>query len=327
LNARATLSLGLLTAGLFALSLLTARGLSSFDPGWWAALAERPDVAATIFLEIRLPRALLALLAGAGLGMTGAALQGLLRNPLADPGLIGTSGGAAMGAVAVFYSGIAGLSVYVLPLGGMAGAGLALLLLILIAGWRASTLTLILAGIAVSALMGALMSLALNLSPNPNAAFEIIAWTLGSLTDRSFDHVAVAGPPILLGMGMLWWLRPALDALTLGEETAASLGTDVARARRLAIMGTTLTVGAATAVTGIIGFIGLVAPHLVRRFAQGPGGTLIPAALAGAALLLAADILVRIITIGPELKLGVLTALAGAPFLLFLVARTAKDGA
>jgi iron complex transport system permease protein len=325
---RRTLALlGAATALLFALSLLTARGVASFDPAWWAALLSRPDVAATIFLEIRLPRAILGLLAGAALGASGAALQGLLRNPLADPGLVGTSGGAAMGAVAVFYSGIAGLSVYVLPFGGMAGAAMAMGLLLLIAGWRASTLTLILAGVAVSALTGAAMSLALNLSPNPNAAFEIISWTLGSLTDRSFDHVLVAAPPILLGLALLMGTRKALDALTLGEDTARTLGVDLLATRWMVIGGTALAVGAATSVTGVIGFVGLVAPHLVRRLAGSPGAAILPAALAGAVLVLAADILVRVIIVGPELKLGVLTALAGAPFFLWLIARTRREGA
>jgi len=325
---RRTLALlGAATALLFALSLLTARGVASFDPAWWAALLSRPDVAATIFLEIRLPRAILGLLAGAALGASGAALQGLLRNPLADPGLVGTSGGAAMGAVAVFYSGIAGLSVYVLPFGGMAGAAMAMGLLLLIAGWRASTLTLILAGVAVSALTGAAMSLALNLSPNPNAAFEIISWTLGSLTDRSFDHVLVAAPPILLGLALLMGTRKALDALTLGEDTARTLGVDLLATRWMVIGGTALAVGAATSVTGVIGFVGLVAPHLVRRLAGSPGAAILPAALAGAVLVLAADILVRVIIVGPELKLGVLPALAGAPFFLWLIARTRREGA
>jgi iron complex transport system permease protein len=317
----------LLTAVLFALSLLQGRGLSAFDPAWWRTLATTPGLAGAVFLEIRLPRAVLGLVVGGGLGLAGAVLQGMLRNPLADPGLFGTSGGAALGAVVVLYFGLAGSSLLMLPVGGLAGAAAALLLLFALAGWNASTLTLLLAGIAISALAGALTSLALNLAPNPFASYEIVAWMLGSLTDRSLAHVWVAAPPILAGGALLLSLRRPLDALTLGEDTAATLGVDVRRTRALAVIGTTLVVGAAVAVSGIIGFVGLVAPHLVRRrFGAAPGDTLLPAALAGACILLAADVAVRALTLGPELKLGVLTALLGAPIFMRLIRQSRREG-
>jgi iron complex transport system permease protein len=310
-------------AVLFLLSLMTARGFTAFDPAWWAMLATEPGLAQTVFLEIRLPRAALGLAVGFALGVAGAVMQGLLRNPLADPGIVGTSGGAALGAVVVFYFGFAGSTPLALPLGGLAGAALALGLLFAMAGWAAPTLTLILAGIAVAALSGALTSLALNLAPSPFAAFEIVSWSLGSLTDRSLDHVWLAVPLMAAGCALLLLLRRPLDALTLGEDTAATLGVAVGRVRFLAVAGVAVAVGAAVSVTGVIGFIGLVAPHLVRPFCgQSPGATLLPAGLAGAALLLSADVLVRLIPVGPELKLGVVTALVGAPFFLRLVSRT-----
>ena len=312
---------------LFTISLLIGRGISGLQVSWWYQLIANPTLLETIFVEIRLPRAALGLLTGAGLGMAGATLQGLLRNPLADPGVIGTSSGAALGAVIVFYFGFAGLSSLALPLGGILGAAGAMVLLFAVAGWNAATLTLILAGVAIAALSGAFTSLALNLAPSPFAAFEIVSWTLGSLTDRSLEHLSLAGPMIVAGMVLLYALRESLDALSLGEDTALSLGIDVRRTRVLAVLGTTLAVGAAVSVTGIIGFVGLVAPHLVRRACgHRPGAVLVPAALAGAALLLAADICVRLITVGPELKLGVVTALVGAPFFLHLIARTRREG-
>lgn len=323
--ARLTAMLAVTVMSLFALSMFIGRGLDAFHPAWWRMLLQEPALARTIFLDIRLPRAVLALLVGAALGLAGAVLQGLLRNPLADPGLIGTSSGAALGAVIVFYFGFGG--VLALPFGGLVGALIALLLVIAIAGWSASTLTIILAGIAVSGLGGALTALALNFAPSPFAAFEFLTWSLGSVTDRSWSHVWISSPFMLAGMVALLSLRRALDALTLGDETALSLGIDVSRARLFAIVGTALAVGAAASVAGVIGFVGLVAPHLVRAvYRHQPGRILVPSMLAGAALLLAADIVVRLVTIGPELKLGVVTALVGAPFFLALIARSRREG-
>lgn len=320
---RGTLAaLAALTALLFAASLLTGPADISPADSLHALLTGRGAATALVMREIRLPRALLALLIGAGLGLSGAALQGYLRNPLAEPALLGVSGAAALGAVIALYTGFASALPLALPLAGLAGAFAAALLVQALAGRGGSTVTLILAGVAVSSLAGALTSLVLNLSPNPFAASEIVFWLLGSLADRSMPHVWLAGPFIVAGISLLLTLGRALDALTLGEDTAASMGVTLARVRLLAVGGTALAVGAGVAVAGAIGFIGLIVPHLLRPLAGGLPSRLLPAsALGGAALLLAADLAVRLIAPDRDLKLGVLTALVGAPFFLALVWR------
>ena len=284
--------------------------------------------AALILADIRLPRALLGLLVGTSLGLVGAGMQGLLRNPLAEPGIMGVSGLAAFGAVLAFYSGLSTAFPLALPLGGIAGAGVAVLLLYALAGRDGSILALLLAGTALTSLAGGLIALALNLSPNPYASFEILFWLMGSLADRSLVHVWLALPPMVLGWLLLLTAGPALDALTLGEETAESLGFDLGRVRLRLIAGAALAVGSAVAVSGAIGFVGLVVPHLLRPFVgHQPSRLLLPSALGGAALVLAADVAVRLIRSGPELQLGVLTALIGAPFFLVLVLRLRREGA
>ena len=281
--------------------------------------------ATLILVEIRLPRTLLGLLVGATLGLAGAAMQGYLRNPLAEPGLIGISSSAALGAVIMFYFGVASAFALALPLGGMAGAAVAAVMLRLLAGRTTNSLTLILAGIAITSFAGALTSLALNLAPSPFAALEIVFWLLGSLEDRSFDHLWLAGPFIVIGWVMLAASSRGLDALTLGEEAAASLGVNLVRTQQLVVYGTALSVGAATAVTGVIGFVGLVVPHLLRPLVgHRPGALLGASALGGAALTLSADLVVRLTGTGATLKLGVLTAIVGAPFFLWLVLRTRR---
>ncbi len=287
-----------------------------------AALAgSGPEPTRVIVMELRLPRALLGTMVGATLGLSGAALQGFLRNPLAEPGLIGVSSTAALGAVLTLYTGIAGAFTLALPLGGVAGAVIGVVLLQIIAGrGGGGALTLILAGIAITAMGGALTALILNLAPSPFAALEIVFWLMGSLADRSFAHVWLALPFMAVGWVMLITLGRPLDALTLGEDTAQSLGFDVGRARTQLVLGTALAVGAATAIAGTIGFLGLVVPHLLRPLvAHRPGALLVPSALGGAVLLLAADIAVRLPFPGNELKLGVLTALVGGPFFLWLI--------
>ncbi len=281
-----------------------------------------------VMREIRLPRALLGAMVGASLGLSGAALQGYLRNPLAEPGLVGVSGGAALGAVISLQTGFALAFPLALPAAALAGALCAVLLILLLAGARGGALTLILAGVAISALAAALVSLVLNLSPNPFAASEIVFWMMGSLADRSFAHVAVAAPFMALGVALLLPLRRGLDALTLGEDAAASLGVRLARLRTMLVLGVASLVGAATAVAGAVGFVGLVAPHLVRPLVGSRPGALLPAAaLAGAALTLAADVAVRIVAPERDLKLGVMMALVGAPFFLHLVWRQRGAGA
>ncbi|WP_439573049.1 FecCD family ABC transporter permease [Phreatobacter sp.] len=287
------------------------------------ALAGRLDgPLAIIVTEIRLPRALLAVLIGAILGLSGAAMQGLLRNPLAAPSLFGAPQAAAFGAVACISLGVGDALSWMLPVAAIAGAFASVFLLIAVAGRNAGLLILILAGLAISALAGAGTALALNLAPNPFAALEIAFWLLGSLEDRSFRHLTLAAPFMLLAAGLLLWQAPAFRALTLGEEVAQSLGVAVGRLRLVVIIGVALGVGASVAVAGTIGFIGLVAPHLMRPLVgHDPSRLLVPAALAGAALLSAADIAVRVIPSTTDIKVGVLTALIGVPFFLFLILR------
>ncbi len=281
-----------------------------------------PDLA--ILTEIRLPRTLLALLIGGGLGLSGAVLQGALRNRLADPGLLGITGTAGLGSAVMFYWGLAAGFAPALPLGGLAGAGVGAALLLGFAGRAPSGPSLILAGVAVSAIASALLALTLSLAPNPFALAEITFWLLGGLQDRTLFHVALAAPPILLGVAILLRLGPGLDALTLGEDTAASLGQPPARTLRWASLATALIAGPATAVAGGIGFVGLAVPHLLRPFlGERPGALLAASFLGGAALLLLADIVTRLapLVLPQAPPLGVLTALIGAPYLIVVARR------
>ena len=280
------------------------------------------DAQQIIVREIRLPRAILALAIGAILGLSGAALQGLLRNPLASPSLFGAPQSAAFGAVLMIALGWADVRSWALPVAGIVMAFLSVFVLLGIAGRNAGLLLLILAGLAISSLAGAATALVMNLSPNPFAALEIAFWLLGSLEDRSFRHVMLSMPFMLAGAAILMSQRNAFRALSLGEETAQSLGVDVGRLRLSVIAGVALGVGGAVAVTGTIGFIGLVAPHLMRPLVgHDPARLLVPSALAGAALLLAADIAVRIIPSTTNIKVGVLTSIIGVPFFLYLIVR------
>jgi iron complex transport system permease protein len=308
-------------AALFVASLFTGRVW--LPPGELLGGADRSgtDLARLILFELRVPRALLGLTVGCSLGLAGAVLQGLTRNPLAEPGLLGISSGAALGAVIAIYSGLALQAPLATPLLGLVGA-FATSLLTLALGRGGGMLVLILAGSAVSGLMLAGTALALNLAPNPYAAYEISQWLLGSLADKSWDHLALAAPFMVVGCALLLGTGRALDALSLGEQQAQSLGVDLPRLRLRIIAGTALAVGAATSISGAIGFIGLVAPHLVRG-ASGyePRRVLVPATLCGGAVLLAADLLTRLLPLDQELKLGVVTGLVGAPFFIALVLR------
>ena len=280
-------------------------------------------MARLIVTELRLPRLLLALLVGGALGISGAVLQGLSRNALADPALLGVSAGAAFGAVMAIYYGLASAFPAAAPLLGLCGAAFAMLATF--AFGRGSTLALILAGAAVSALMAAFTGLALNLAPSPYAAYEMTIWLMGSLADKGWSQLQIASPFILAGMALLAMTARSLDALSLGEAQAESLGINLQRLNLLALMGTALAVGAATAVTGVIGFVGLIAPHLVRpMMGHQPGRLLWPSALAGGALVLAADIATRLIHKGPSIEVGVFTALVGAPFFFWLVVRVRR---
>ncbi|WP_415183283.1 FecCD family ABC transporter permease [Phaeovulum sp.] len=291
------------------------------------ALISGEGAAGLVMRELRLPRAVLGLMIGAALGLSGAAMQGFLRNPLAEPGLIGTSASAALGAVIAIQTGAYAAFALALPLAALAGAGVAVALILVLAGPGGRALTLILAGIAVSALAGALTALVLNLAPSPYAAAEIVFWMMGSLSDRSLTHVALAAPFLALGAVIVLRLGRGLDALTLGEDAAASLGISLRRLRLGVIIGSAFLVGAATAVAGAVGFVGLVVPHLLRRAVGSRPSRLLPAsALGGAAMLLCADIATRLIAPERDLKLGVLTALVGAPFFLHLIRRLGRNG-
>ena len=288
------------------------------------ALVDAESLAALVYWEIRLPRVLLGLLVGASLGLAGAGMQGLLRNPLAEPGILGVSNGAALGAVLVLYflGGVSAVS-YGLPLAAMTGALLSLVLVYLLAGINGSILTLILAGVAVNALFGALIALALNFAPSLYALQEIVFWLMGSLANRTFEHLELAAPFALIGGTLVLSRARFLDALTLGEDTARSMGYALGRDRALLLLGIALAVGACVAVSGSIGFVGLMVPHLLRPWVgYRPGRLLWASALGGALLVLLADILVRQLDATRELKLGVVTALLGGPFFLCLIIKT-----
>ena len=288
--------------------------------GLWQWAQGQTGLAAIVIGEVRLPRTLLALLAGACLGLAGAALQGLLRNPLADPSLTGASQGAALGAAAVFYFGLLpALGVYASAVGGLVGALAALALVLWLAG-AGNPGRVILAGLAVSTVAGAALAAVLTLAPNPYALQELVFWLMGSVADRGLDQLAVLLPALLLGGALVYRQRGLLHALSLGETVASSLGFAVGRGSRLLVLGCGLLVGGSVAVAGGIGFVGLMVPHLLRRLVgHRADRLLLPSALAGASLVLLADMLVRLMPPGRQLQLGVLTALVGAPLFVRLV--------
>lgn len=285
-----------------------------------AALLRQGDAAAQVIVwEIRLPRALAAFLVGAALGGSGASLQGLLRNPLADPGILGVSATASLAATAVLYFGLSGAFIWALPLAAVGGAIAAMLFLALAAARTENVVALILVGAGLSSFSVALMALLMNLAPNPFSLSDLISWMLGSVANRSLDDIALAAPFLLAGGGLLALQARALSALTLGEEAASSIGLDLQRAKLAIVLGAGLVIGGAVSLAGAIGFVGLVAPHIVRPFTgHDPARTLVPAALFAGALLVGADLLVRILPTSSELKLGVVAALVGAPAFIWI---------
>jgi len=311
-------------AVLIVVSLLSGRVWLSASDVVRGLFSQDAQLASLIVTELRLPRTILAIAVGATLGICGAVLQGLTRNPLAEPGLLGVSAGASLGASIAIYFGLAAYTTAAIPGLGLIGA-MAAMALTFALGRGGGTLSLVLAGMAVTGFMFALIQLALNVAPSVQAAYEIMTWLMGSLADRSWDHVVLVAPFIVAGCAMMAFTGRSLDALSLGEVQAESLGVDLHRLRFIALLGTALAVGAATSVTGTVPFIGLVGPHLVRPFVgYQPSRVLLPAALAGAVLLLGADIATRLIRFGPEMKLGVFTALLGTPFFFWLVIRLRK---
>ncbi len=296
--------------------------------GFWEAMTgllswpaeQDKSVSAIIMQEIRFPRTFLAVIIGASLGAAGAALQGLFRNPLAEPGIMGVSASAGFGGVVSIYFGLGSLFWFATPLIAIASASVTMTILLLISLRDTTPLTLILAGVALSSLAVSFTSLAMNLSPNPFALSEMIFWLLGSVRDRSLVDVGISLPFMAVGWGLLAVSRRSLDALSLGEDVAQSLGVDLRRIRQMIILGTTLCVGASVAVAGAIGFVGLVVPHVMRPLVgHMPSSLLLPSALGGGLLLLAADIVVRLLPGNQELMLGVLTSFIGVPFFLYLI--------
>ncbi|MEW4447661.1 iron ABC transporter permease [Qipengyuania sp. JC766] len=310
---------------IFGLGILFALPLSLLAGRVWVDPATTPN-AVLILAELRLPRSLLAVVVGAGLGAAGAAMQGYLRNPLADPGLFGIAPGAALGAVASFWFGYQAAP-FALPLMALAGAGGAMALLALIAGRAGGIALFTLAGLMVASLAGTLTSLAISLAPNAFAMSEIVTWLLGALTDRSWREVWIAAPLTLAGIGLLFGAGRDLDALTLGDAAARSLGVDSRKLLALLIGGVGLTVGSGVAVAGIIGFVGLIVPHLVRPLTdRRPSQLILPSALAGGLLVLVADCVVRILPLVTELRLGIALSLIGAPFFLWLLLKMRRGG-
>jgi len=297
-----------------------------FDILWNGLIGEGDRGYQIVVQDIRLPRVLLGAMIGFSLGISGAAMQGLLRNPLAEPGVVGISASAGLGGVIAIYFGLAGSFAWSLPLASMTGAGLAVLLLFVLTGRDASVLTIILAGVAISALAVALTSLTMSLAPTPWAVTEMLFWVMGSLKDRSMSDVTLTLPFMVTGWLLILTTARALDALTLGEETARSMGVNLAQVNMRLILGTAMCVGASVSAAGSIGFIGLVVPHLLRPLVSyQPSRLLLVSGLGGAALLILADIAVRLIPSRPEINLGVLTALIGAPFFLYLILKTRRE--
>jgi iron complex transport system permease protein len=307
--------IGLLVALLLAACLSVGAGKVWVPLDAWTAA----DPRSIIIVELRLPRTILAILVGAALGLSGAAMQGYLRNPLADPGLFGVSSGAALGAVLSLYFGYAS-QLWLLPAFALAGAAATTLLLAVIAGRSGSLILFTLAGMIITSIAGSLTALAISLAPTPFVSSQIVTWLMGALTDRSWDDVTVALPLILIGAAVLARTGRALDALTLGEQAARSMGVAPARLQALIITGVAFLVGASVAAAGVIGFVGLMVPHLMRPLAGNrPSAILLPSALGGALLLTLADTSVRIAPTVSELRLGIAMSLLGGPFFLWLL--------
>lgn len=272
-----------------------------------------------VVLQIRLPRAIAAFVVGAALGASGAALQGLLRNPLAEPGVLGVSASASLAATFVIYYGLTGTNPWLLPIAAIAGSLAATAVIAFTAIKTRSVVTLILVGVGLSSFAGAAMSLLLNLSPNPFSLSDMINWTLGSVANRSFDDMALAAPFLMVGFLILWFCRRGLSTLTLGEEAASGLGVDLRRQRILVVLGAGLATGAAVSIAGAIGFVGIVAPHIIRPFVRYDSArSLLPSALLAGIFLVLADIGVRLLPTQNELKLGVVAAIFGAPAFIWI---------
>ena len=310
-----------------AAALVCAMLLSLLAGRHWIAPTEwlAGDLPSLIITQLRLPRICLGALVGAGLGMSGAAMQGYLRNPLADPGLFGISACAALGAVTSIFFGLSGVPM-ALPICALAGAGAGVASLMLLAGRSGSLILFTLAGVMLSSLAAALTALVISIAPTPFASAEIITWLMGALTDRSWDDVMLALPLTLAGMGLLMLTARRLDALSLGDLAARSMGVDLPALQRLLVLGLALCVGGGVAVAGVIGFVGLMVPHLVRPLVgHRPSALMLPSALAGALLVVVADMAVRVAPLASEIRLGVMMSVLGAPFFLILLLKMRRE--
>ncbi|RZJ00376.1 MAG: iron ABC transporter permease [Brevundimonas sp.] len=301
-------------------------GETTFDLGQIArAFAHPASGPGEVLWAVRAPRAVTALMVGAALGLAGAVMQGLLRNPLADPGVLGVSAVSALCAAMAIVLGWAAAAGAV-ESAALIGAGLAGGFLVLFSARVRSPEALILFGVAVSSFAGALTALIFNLSPSPIAQAEVMNWLLGSVQNRSWIDVAWVAPAVLISGGLAAVAAPGLRMLSLGEETARTSGLAMGRLRLLALLAAAVATGAAVAAAGVIGFVGLAAPHLVRAAIRGdPGRILLPSALTGGLMLVAADLLARMTPTDQELKLGVFTALVGAPLFALIAWRAARE--
>ena len=325
---RLNLILALIAAALFGLSALAGTAPLPVGETLAALIGQGDEAARVIVWEIRLPRAAAAFCVGAALGLAGAALQGLLQNPLAEPGVLGVSAFSALGAVIAIFFGFAAVSSLAVPVAAVLGAGAATVILAVSALRGAGSVTLLLIGIGLSSFAGALMSLALNLAPNPFSLADLINWMMGSVANRSWADILMAAPVWLIGAVLVLMAGPGLRALSLGEETARSLGADPKRLRLLVIGGTSLLTGASVATAGTIGFVGIVAPHVIRPFVRhDPQRLLAASALLAGIILMAADLVVRVLPFDQELKLGVAAALVGGPVFIWIAARLGRPAA
>jgi iron complex transport system permease protein len=329
---------------LFLLSILTGISLGSVNvapgrvvavlaaqvlPSGWIDVTRISEAERVVVWLIRVPRVLVAAFVGAGLALAGAQLQGLFHNPLASPDLVGSSAGGAFGAVLAIACGLATRSLWYVPLLAFLGAMGALFAVYAIATQRGHTpvATLLLAGVALSALLGAATSLVISLQfVNYLVAQEMVFWLMGGLDSRTWIHVGMVAPCMALGTLIALAVMRELDMLLLGEEAAASLGVNVEHIKRLVLTSAALLTGAAVAVSGTIGFIGLIVPHIVRLLIGPAHRRMLPAsALVGACFVILADVLARTLIRPEELRLGMITAAFGAPFFLYLLLTRTRD--
>ncbi|WP_306003768.1 iron ABC transporter permease [Brevundimonas sp. C43] len=323
-----TVRLGLVLIGLIvaALALAVLAGETAFSVDQYAAAFSDPTSGpAEVLWQVRAPRAVCALIVGSALGLAGAVMQGLLRNPLADPGVLGVSATAALGAALAIVLGAAAVPGLV-EVSALAGAALAGGLLIVASKAMRAPEALILFGVALSSFAGAATALIFNLSPSPIASAEVMSWLLGSVQNRSWIDVAWVTPVVIVAGVFAALSGAGLRMLTLGDEGAAASGLNMGQLRAFALIAAALATGAAVAVAGVIGFVGLAAPHLVRAAVRGDAKRILaPSALAGGLMLIVADLLARLTPTDQELKLGVFTALIGAPLFALIAWRAARE--